>query len=123
MRKRWDGNDLCTGYMSTVWVLERRKNHLDEDQLLYLQDLQFKWNDIAKMFGISRMTLVMFGISRMTLYRRRKELGLLDTHPRYSSVSDNQLRTYVEEIKSDMPDSDERMVNGVLCLNGAVVQT
>ena len=62
----------------------RPKIHLDEDQLLYLQDLQFKWNDIAKMFGISQMTL----------YRRRKELGLLDTHPRYSSVSDNQLRTY-----------------------------
>ena len=58
----------------------------------------------------------------MTLYRRRKELGLLDTHPRYSSVSDHQLRTYVEEIKSDMPDSGERMINGVLRLNGVVVQ-
>lgn len=96
----------CTGMRG------RPKIHLDEDQLLYLQDLQFKWNDIAKMFGISRMTL----------YRRRKELGLLDTHPRYSSVSDNQLRTYVEEIKSDMPDSGERMINGVLRLNGVVVQ-
>ena len=53
---------------------------------------------------------------------RRKELGLLDTHPRYCSVSDNQLRTYVEEIKSDMPDSGERMINGVLRLNGVVVQ-
>ena len=28
----------------------------------------------------------------------------------------------VEEIKSDMPDSGERMINGVLRLNGVVVQ-
>ena len=41
----------CTGMRG------RPKIHLDEDQLLYLQDLQFKWNDFAKMFGISQMTL------------------------------------------------------------------
>ena len=90
----------------------RPKIQLDEDQLLYLHDLHFKWNDIAKMFGISLMTL----------YRRRKELGLLDTHPRYSDVGDDQLQTYVEEIKCDMPDSGERMINGVLRMNGVVVQ-
>ncbi len=41
---------------------------ISHEQIVYLRELQFTWKDIAKLLGVSRMTL----------YRKRLELGILD---------------------------------------------
>lgn len=43
---------------------------ISREQILYLRELQFTWQDIASLLGVSRMTV----------YRRRRELGILDHH-------------------------------------------
>ena len=45
-----------------------RNLEFTEDQLVYLRSLGFKWAQIADIFGTSRMTI----------YRRRRDLGLLN---------------------------------------------
>ena len=41
---------------------------ISEEQILFLRELQFTWRDISGLLGVSRMTL----------YRRRRDLGLLE---------------------------------------------
>ena len=54
--------------------------------------MQLTWTEVARMLGISRMTL----------YKRRMELGLTE---RYTTVSDGLLAQQVSLIKKSMPQS------------------
>ena len=45
---------------------------VDSEQILFLRELNFTWQSIANLLGVSRMTL----------YRKRKDAGILDS-PRY----------------------------------------
>lgn len=63
------------------------------------------WLEIAKLLGISRMTL----------YRKRLELELPE---RFSDITDTSLLLQVSSIKEIMPDAGERMLAGALKSRG-----
>ena len=84
--------------------------YFTEDQLRYLRTLGFKWAQIAEIFGTSRMTL----------YRRRKELGLLNEEL-FSDISDSDLKDIVSSLKNKLPDCGERMVSGFLQEQGIFI--
>ena len=88
-----------------------RNLELTEDQLVYLRSLGFKWAQIADIFGTSRMTI----------YRRRRDLGLLN-EDRFSDISDLDLKDLVLSIKNMLPDCGERMVLGFLRSKGLFVR-
>ena len=71
--------------------------------------MQISWTEVAKLFGISRMTL----------YSRRVELGLIEN---YSCISDGDLAEAVSSIKRNMPNVGERMVQGILHSHGVRIQ-
>ena len=70
--------------------------------------MQLSWTEIAKLYGVSRMTL----------YRKRMEMGIPD---RYSVISDDSLLLQVSSIKNEMPDAGENMLAGVLHSRGIQV--
>ena len=82
---------------------------ITREQLEYLHSLYFTWTDIARILGVSRMTI----------YRRRAEYGLLSDPSR--SVSDVQLTQIVQELRREMPDIGESMVWGRLRAMGVLV--
>ena len=85
--------------------------YFTEDQLRYLRTLiGFKWAQIAEIFGTSRMTL----------YRRRRELGLLNEE-RFSNISDSDLKDIVSSLKNKLPDCGERIVPGFLRAQGIFI--
>ncbi len=88
-----------------------RNLEFTEDQLLYLRSLGFKWAQIADIFGTSRMTI----------YRRRRDLGLLN-EDRFLDISDLDLKDLVLSIKNMLPDCGERMVLGFLRSKGLFVR-
>ena len=73
----------------------RPSYNISREQILYLRSLSFHWNVIAKLLGISVMTL----------YRRRQEFGLVED-PR-TRISDHQLLEIVRQIHNDFPDIGE----------------
>ena len=105
---------VCVFCMSPRIVLltgkrGRPKLYINHEQLEFLRDMQLSWTEIARVFGISRMTL----------YTRRIELGLTEN---YSSISANALAQEVSSIKNDMPEAGEMMIQGVLHSRGIRVQ-
>ena len=44
--------------------------NVDIEQIAYLREIGFTWNEVSTMLGISRMTL----------YRRRKQAGITDSN-------------------------------------------
>ena len=85
--------------------------YFTEDQLRYLKTLiGFKWAQIAEIFGTSHMTL----------YRKRRELGLLNEE-RFSDISDSDLKDIVSSLKNKLPDCGERMVSGFLRAQGIFI--
>ena len=52
----------------TIGVAGRPRFHITHDQLEYLRSFSFSWTEIARLLGVSRMTI----------YRRRVEYGLVD---------------------------------------------
>lgn len=83
--------------------------HISQDQLSYLASLSFTWTEIAKLLGVSRMTV----------YRRRRQFGMEE--PRRSTLTDSQLRALVRAWKSEMPAVGETMVIGRLHASGHYV--
>ena len=69
------------------------------EQLEYLSSLSFTWAKIARLLGISRMTL----------YRKRLEFDMLQ---RGTRISDNELYVVIREMHVDFPDMGEVMVVG-----------
>ena len=87
----------------------RPSYNISREQILYLRSLSFRWNVIAKLLGISVMTL----------YRRRQEFGLVED-PR-TRISDHQLLEIVRQIRNDFPDIGEVLLMGQLQAKGYIV--
>ena len=62
----------------------------------------------------------MLGISKVTLYRKRKEAGISDEFT-FSSISFNELKVKVVEIKSELQECGERIIMGCLKSQGIFV--
>lgn len=75
---------------------------ITQEQLVHLRSLSFTWTDISRMLGVSRMTL----------HRRREEYGLLPEPSQ--SVSEGQLVTVVQNVRQELPDIGQSMVDGTL---------
>ncbi len=79
IESEWDNLlDMLMSHMSTfsyhapfVETATRRRGRprfdIEKDQLVYLSSMGFSWTNIAKILGVTRMTV----------YRRRRELGVL----------------------------------------------
>ena len=78
----------------------RPKFQITQEQLEYLCSLSFSWSDIA----------VLLGISRITLFRYRREFNMIDDPQQ--SLSDNQLRTMIMQLRLEMPSIGETMLMG-----------
>ena len=79
----------------------RPRFNVTESQLVYLSSLSFTWVQIARMLGISRMTL----------YRRRVDFGMLHQG---QTIRDDQLLHLCREMRSEFPYMGEVMVLGRL---------
>ena len=81
-------------------MLGRPPFDISKDQLLYLSSLSFTWTDIARILGVSRMTI----------YRRRVKYGIQQDAS--TVLTDIQLRALLQDIKSENPHLGEVMVLG-----------
>ena len=79
----------------------RPRFEVTADQLEYLVSLSFSWTCIARMLGISRMTL----------YRRRVQFGMLQ---RGRTIGYNELLVLLQQIRKEFPSIGEVMVLGKL---------
>ena len=52
---------------------------VDTEQIIYLREIGFTWNDVS----------IMLGISRMTLYRKRKQAGISDNNRYFVAYGNN----------------------------------
>ena len=75
---------------------------IQKEQLLCLSSLGFSWAAIAKLLGVSRMTV----------YRRRRQFGLL-VDPQ-NTLDDQELHTVLRQVKADHPTLGETMIQGHL---------
>ena len=87
----------------------RPRFNITVDQLEYLTSMSFSWTEIARMLGISRMTL----------YRRRVQFGMAQQG---RSISDNELTVLLREMRRDYPYMGEVMVLGRLRALGYAVR-
>ena len=94
----------ATAYQSGTLHSGRRgrpKFDITESQLTYLISLSFEWKQIARMLGVSRMTL----------YRRRVEFGMVHLG---RNIQDGELVRVIREMRSEFPEMGEVMVLGRL---------
>ena len=82
---------------------------VDLFEVEYLRSLQFTWEDIANLLGVSRSTI----------YRRVKECGL--PIQGYSDISDQNLDSAISEIKAMYPNDGEVLMSGHLHSRGIIV--
>ncbi len=80
----------------------RPQFHVTGDQLEFLRSLSFSWTEIASLLHVSRMTV----------YRRRRELGLLDEP--VAVPTDRQLGEIVREIRLEAPALGQSLMLGRL---------
>ena len=79
----------------------RPRFDIGRGQLVYLSSLNFTWNSISSIMGVSRMTI----------YRLRRELNMLGN---LQSISDAELILTLREIRRNYPATGEVMVLGHL---------
>ena len=79
----------------------RPRFDVSRSQLEYLASMYFTWTEIAALLGVSRMTV----------YRRRRELNVLNQG---QSISDSDLRSTIREIQVRSPNIGEVMILGQL---------
>lgn len=89
----------------------QESSFVDIDQVCELRSIGFKWIQISRMLGVSRTTL----------YRKRREAGISDTF-NFSSISFENLKGKVVEIKNRLEGCGERMIMGCLKSQGIFVQ-
>ena len=95
--------DAHAAYQATILRSGRRgrpKYLITNEQLNHLISLEFSWNDISTLLGVSRMTL----------YRRRREFGLLTNNQR--TITDDQLKHLLTEMRQQYPNFGETMAMG-----------
>ena len=78
----------------------RPKFEITEEQMMYLLSMSFSWVQIAKIFGVSYMTV----------YRRRQEYGIPSSIG--SPITDNQLREILYQLQQELPSFGQTMVWG-----------
>ena len=93
------------GYVVPITVHGRGRPQLaiSRDQLEYLRSLNFSWSEIARLLGVSRMTI----------HRRRQHFNLDESDIR-QSISDQDLNTFLREFRTQMPNAGETVVMGQL---------
>ena len=74
---------------------------ITQEQLEYLRYMKFSWTQISKLLGVSRMTV----------YRRRRDLGNLQSDHGLS-ISDALLSSLLQQIRREMPNIGENLVLG-----------
>ena len=84
----------------------RPRFYIGQDQLQYLSAMGFSWADVARLLGVSRMTV----------YRCRRQLGM--TTDELSSISDEQLEQELITMRRDHPQYGESLVCGHLRSKG-----
>ena len=86
-----------SSYLAPTLAPVGRGRHISTDQLEYLSSMSFNWTQIASLLGVSRMTI----------YRRRIECGMNSSAS--GTLSDNELRVILDEIRRDQPALGETM--------------
>lgn len=84
---------------------------ISQEQLQYLRSMNFSWTQIAELLGVSRMTV----------YRRRRDLGMVDFDEATRNVSDNELQRLLQVMRQEMPNLGEALVIGQLHAMGYAV--
>ncbi|CAB4420316.1 unnamed protein product [Rhizophagus irregularis] len=86
----------------------RPKIEFNEDVIKLLRNQGFSWTNIATTFGISSRTL----------NRRRKENNIRDTAQHYSSITNDEIDTLVNQIKFNNPFFGQNMIMGAIRSRG-----
>ena len=89
----------------------RPRFHITEEQLAHLLQLNFSCATIATMFGVSLRTI-----------RRRMTEYNLSARACYSSIEETELDHAVRELKEEFPNSDYRIMDGLLRQRGIRVK-
>lgn len=92
---------------STVRGRGRPQFNITKKQLLHLSSLNFTWSEIASLLGVSRMTIYISFICR-----RRAEFEMLDDST--STITDAELSTKIDDIRSESPTLGITLVTGRL---------
>jgi hypothetical protein len=98
----WDG--ARTSYSVPIAHSNERgrpKFGISEEQLLYLRSLSFTWIQIAKILGVSVMTI----------YRRRQEFGLEEPS---TTLRDGELHQVLLQLRREFPNLGQTLVWGLL---------
>lgn len=77
---------------------------ISQDQLEYLRSLNFSWSSIARLLGVSRMTV----------YRRRQYFNMLDVEEARTDMSDEDLHQFIRQLRVEMPNIGQSLVIGRL---------
>ena len=75
---------------------------ISKEQIQYLRSMSFSWVQIAKLLGVSYMTL----------YRRRQDFGMSSNVG--ASISDQELRSVLDQLRRELPSLGQTMVWGRL---------
>lgn len=70
---------------------------------MYLRSLNFSWSDIARLLGVSRMTV----------YRRRQSLGIEDNDIRMN-MTQTELDEFLQQLRRQMPNAGQTVIMGRL---------
>ena len=88
---------------------QRPSYEIDVEQVKLLRGYYFKWESIAKIFGIHRTTL----------WRRIKDCDLYAESN--ATISNEELDDLIKSIKNEYPHSGERIIIGILRAKGVSV--
>ena len=79
------------------------------EQLVFLREIRFTWSAIA----------MMFGVSRRTMYNVRLKFDLIDADfSGFSNITDEHLKSLIQEIQEEMPNVGQNMLRGILKAKG-----
>ena len=95
---------LTTSHIRTF--AGRNKIEIDIDSVRFLRSISMKWEEIANVFGVSRVL------------RRCKEAEYSDP---FITLSDENLKRLVADLKRDYPDSGEKMLHAMISSKGIKV--
>ena len=102
---QYEARNAATSYAATAVQGARPgrpRFNITREQLEYLASMSFSWTQIARMLGVSQMTI----------YRRRLEYGLLEVGT--GNMSNDELQTVLLQMRRDLPALGETMVWGRL---------